>query len=80
MEQQPGRDPTQESLAALERLVEKHVITQVEAQAAARLLTGDATLVFPPPRAPAVPAPAPAPAPAPSDAAPGEAQSDAGSS
>lgn len=52
----PGRDPTQEALAALERLFHKNVITLEEGQAAARLITGDEAFVFPPPpRQPAAP-------------------------
>lgn len=53
----PGRDSTQEALAALERLFHKNVITLEEGQAAARLLSGDDAYVFPPPpRAPEPPA------------------------
>lgn len=43
-----GRDGTSDAIGALERLFEKQVITQEEGQAAARLITGDASFVFPP--------------------------------
>lgn len=76
MEPQPGRDPTQEPLAALERLFRKNVITQQEGEAAARLLTGDPNLVFPPPP----PAPPPVQAPPEPPAAPREPEGGAGPS
>lgn len=52
----PGKDPS-EALGALERLLLRHkVLTLEEAQAAARLITGDPNVVFPP-AAPPKPAP-----------------------
>ena len=68
----PGRDGN-DALAALERLLRHKVISEEQAVAAARLITGDPGMVFPPPRPPpappaAAPAPAPQPAPAPEPA------------
>lgn len=45
----PPRDPN-DALAALERLHTKGVVTLEEAQAAARLITGDPDAPFPPRR------------------------------
>ena len=56
-----ARDPN-DGLAALERLYAKKVVTLEEAQAAAKLLTGDPNAVFPPPKPPPAPPAAPAPA------------------
>lgn len=53
-----ARDPN-EAMAALERLYAKQVVTLEEAQAAAKLITGDANAVFPAPK-PASPAAQPA--------------------
>ena len=52
-----GRE-AQEPLAALERLLRRNIVTQEEAQTAARLITGDPNAVFPPPPPPAAPPPA----------------------
>jgi len=51
----PPRDP-HEAMAALERLYAKKVVTLEEAQAAAKLLTGDPSTVFPPPKSQPAPA------------------------
>jgi hypothetical protein len=48
-----------EAVAALERLLEKQVISLEEGQAAARLIMGDPAFAFPP--APAAPQASPAP-------------------
>ena len=69
----PGRDG-QDALVALERLLRHGIITQEQAVAAARTITGDPNLVVPPPRppptppaAPAAPEPEAAPEPTPAD-------------
>lgn len=69
----PGKDG-HDALAALERLLRHKVISEEHAVGAARLITGDPNLVFPPPRPPPAPAappaePAPAAAPEPEPAA-----------
>lgn len=46
----PSASP--DALEALERLYRRHVVTLEQAQAAARLITGDPAAVFPPPKAP----------------------------
>lgn len=74
-----------DATAALDRLYRKNVVTLEEAQSAARLLTGDPNVVFPPPGPPSAPTapserkqppevPAAAPLPA-SEAAPPEGSS-----
>lgn len=57
----PSRDG-QDALAALERLLRHGVITEEQAVKAARLITGDPGLAFPPPPAPPEPPAEPAPA------------------
>ena len=64
------RDP-HEALTALERLYAKKVVTLQEAQAAAKLIMGDANAVFPP-RVPPKPAPTVAPPPPDETTASGE--------
>lgn len=64
----PGRDQG-DAMAALERLFRHQVITLDQAKLAARTITGDESIVFPPPAPAAEPAPAPAAAPAPAPAA-----------
>lgn len=49
----PARDHA-EALGALERLYHKKAVTLEEAQAAAKLITGDEAAVFPPPQPTAI--------------------------
>jgi hypothetical protein len=67
-----------DALAALERLVSRHkLLTPEQALQAARIITGDPTFEFPPPRPAAPPPPAPpppAPAAPPADEPPAPAQ------
>lgn len=44
----PARD-SPEALAALERLLQRNVVTLEQAKTAARLITGDPAVAFPPP-------------------------------